>query len=323
MIKWLLHHTWILLFLLALFGLADVCIGEINIFHDKDITDVVLQLRLPKTLTAVAAGGTIAICGLLLQILFRNPLAGPYVLGISSSASLFVSIGILSGITSNIIFLNHLSLTGFAIVGAWLGILIIFLILKITQQIGMVLLIGFMLAQFYSAFQSILDYWSDAHALKMLVVWNMASIQNTSLYQSVTLLILSIIAFGLALFFTKPLTAYLMGDEDARLLGIDIHKTRNILIFIVSILTGITTAYCGPIALIGMCIPILVRISSHQANITLWIKNTFLFGALSLLLTDVINSMFFAGSVPVNILISLWGIPLIVWVLVKQTKIFI
>ncbi|GIV30046.1 MAG: iron ABC transporter [Bacteroidia bacterium] len=314
-------NTMFLMAMLMLLTVLDLLVGTVNILENRvDVYTVLMDLRVPKTLTAIAVGSTLSLCGLVLQILFRNPLAGPYVLGISSAASLFMAVGIMStGLLSTVIWYD-IGLNAFAVLGAIFGILIILLVLKITSQVTVVLLIGLMLSQLYGAVQSILSYLSPEHALKIYTLWTMGSIQNADTGQSVMMICLSAIGWMWISLHTKFLTAYVTGDENAMVMGMNLHKTRRHLILTVAVLVGIITAYCGPIAFVGMSIPVLVRILNKNADVYRWIKHSYLYGALFVLATDVVNQIVFDGSVPLNILISLWGVPLMVWILVKQMK---
>lgn len=317
-----LFNTYVLFFLLISFSALDLLVGSINIFDEQaDVYTLLVQLRLPKALTAISAGSILSISGLVLQILFRNPLAGPYVLGISSAASLFTAIGMMgaqwlaiSGILYNV------QLSFFSVIGAMFGLVIILMILQITSQITVILLIGLMLSQLYGAIQSILSYLSNEYALKTYILWTMGSIQNTNIYQALTLVILGFLSLVWILRYTKALMIYITGDESARVMGINVKKLKVRLIIIVAIMVGIITAYCGPVALVGMSIPIFVRIMSKNANMWQWIIHSFLLGGIAVVFTDVINQIFFNGSVPLNILISMWGVPLMIWILLKQFK---
>ncbi|HPQ08035.1 MAG TPA: iron ABC transporter permease [Bacteroidia bacterium] len=316
-------NTYFLLSILILLSIANLLSGSINIFKTSDVQTLLLELRLPKVLTGIATGSIIAICGLILQILFRNPLAGPYVLGISSASSLFTSIGIMGTGLITYPLIYHLQLNLLSISGALVGLMIILLMLQITSQIIIILLVGFMLSQLYSAIQSILTYLSTEHALKLFTLWTMGNIQNTNLIQSLILFGISIISLIIILRYSKPLSIYITGDESAKVMGIDIEKIKKNLIIITAVLIGIITAYCGPIAFVGMSIPILVRILNKNANIYQWIQHTFLYGSISIILTDLINQWIFNGSMPLNVLISIWGVPLLIWILIKQMKFLI
>lgn len=318
--SWYLN-THILLVILVLLSIIDLSVGTINIFDSNvDLNTLLFEIRLPKTLTAIAAGGMISLCGLVLQMLFRNPLAGPYVLGISSAASLFTAIGIMSVGAVGFSWIYDVQLSVFSIIGAMLGLLLILLTLRITSNVSVVLIIGLMLSQLYGSIMSILSYLSSAQALKVYTIWTMGNIQSTNLSQSIFLFILGIIFLVSLLRFTRFFMLYITGDEVAQVMGLSVKKNKNMLIVMVGIVVGVITAFCGPIAFVGMCIPIVVRILHNNANVRLWTMHSFIYGAVSVILTDVINQIFFNGSVPLNVLISMWGVPLIVWILIHYWR---
>ena len=318
--KWFVN-TYFILFLLLLFSAMDVFVGSISLFENTySVNTILLEIRVPKTLTAVASGGILALCGLVLQIIFRNPLAGPYILGISSAASLFTAIGMMSIGVFYSEFWSQFQTTTLSVIGAFVGLLIILLVLKITEQITVILLVGLLLSQLYSAILGILSYLSTEQSLKLYTLWTMGSIQNTTLYQALFLVIVSGLALLIMLRYIKFFMSYLVGDELPQLMGMKSSKLKKQLLVIVAVLVGIVTAYCGPIAFVGMSIPILVRVLQSDANIKKWIVHSFLYGSLSLTLTDVINQISFNGSVPLNILISIWGVPLMIWVFIKYLR---
>ena len=319
--RWFIN-TYYIFFLLMAICIIDVLVGSISLFDDvSDVKAILLELRIPKTLTAVASGSILSLCGLVLQILFRNPLAGPYVLGISSAASLFTAIGVMSINVFYSEFWSQFQTTTLSIIGAFVGLLIILLILKTTDQITVILLVGLLLSQLYGAILGILSYLSTEQSLKLYTMWTMGSIQNTTLYQSLFLVIISGIALMLILRFIKFFMSYLVGDELPQLMGMKSSKFKKQLLLIVAVLVGIITAYCGPIGFVGMSIPILVRVLHSDANIKKWLIHSFLYGGLSIVLTDLINQVFFNGSIPLNILISIWGVPLMIWVFIRYLRV--
>ncbi len=317
-----LTNTYLLIFLLILLLIVDLLLGTINIFDTHiNVYSLLIQLRIPRVLTAMSVGSILSMSGLVLQILFRNSLAGPYVLGISGAASLFAAIATMgTGMFVGYNILYNMELSIFSIIGALMGLVIILMILRVTSQITVILIVGLMLSQLYAAVQSILSYLSNEHALKIYTLWTMGSIQNTNIYHALGLVVLGFIGMIGILRYTKKLMVYIVGDEFAQVMGIDIKKLKRQLIVIVAMMVGIITAYCGPIALVGMSIPILVRIISDKADIQRWIIHSCLLGGISVLLTDVVNQILFNGSMPLNILISMWGVPLMIWLLVRQMK---
>lgn len=319
--KKIFTNTKVLIALLLLLSIIDVFVGTIDLWNsDADVLVLLTELRLPKTLTAIGTGSILALCGLVLQILFRNPLAGPYVLGISSASSLFAAIGIMSVGSVLPGFWHDVQLTAFSVMGAVFGLIIILLVLKITSHIVMILLIGLMLSQLYGAMQSILSYLSNENALKIYTLWTMGSIQNTNLIQALILFVLSIAGLLLMLRYAKHLTIYITGDENAKVMGVDVDAMKKQMIIMVAILVGMITAYCGPVALVGMSVPVFVRIINGNADVLKWMVQSYLYGGIFVLATDVVNQLMFNGSLPLNILISMWGVPLMIWVLIKYMK---
>lgn len=321
MFKQLVTNIYFLSICLFLLVCADVLLGDINLFDSHtDVYIVLSELRLPKVITAFAIGSALALSGLVLQIIFRNPLAGPYVLGISSAASLFSAIGIMSAHILDLSSFYHLSISTFSALGAFLGLLIILLLLQTTSHNTVILLIGLMLSQLYSAAQSILSYFSNEHALKVFTLWTMGSIQNTNLFQAIMLLLVSLTFLLLLWRYTKFFMLYILGDEHAQVLGASVRLSKRILISTVGIVVGLITAYCGPIAFVGMTVPVIVRILTNRADVQKWMTHSFLHGGMFIILTDIVNQLFFRGALPLNILISIWGVPLMIWILIRQMK---
>jgi len=305
---------------------ADIVLGQINLFqYDIDsetINTVLFQIRLPKALTALFAGALLALSGLLLQSLFRNPLAGPYVLGISSGSSLFVAIATM--------FLTSTHFSDFQLLGksaivvsAMMGALLVtFIILSVAQKTTSnvtVLLVGLMLSQILGAIQSLVEYWSSAESLKAFIMWGMGSVSNTSLNDLLFIAPLALILISTSLFFVKPLNAILLNEQYAQNLGINLKTFRYALIIITSLIVGLVTAFCGPIAFVGISVPIatrlLFKISHHFQLIIL---NCFI-GAIALLLADVICQVVSTHiTVPINTVTTLLGSPVVIYLLFKS-----
>lgn len=318
--KYLLR-THILIILLLGFAATDIMVGSINIFDSHtDVYTLLMYLRIPKTLTAIAIGSIVALCGLILQIIFRNPLAEPYVLGVSGASSLFTAIGLMGTGIVHSRMLYYLELNALSIIGAACGILIIMMVMNISSQITFVLIVGVMLSQLYGAIQTVLVYLSTEQSLKAYTMWTMGSIQHTTIHQALFLFLLSLFYGWYIVRHTKTWMLYITGDDMAKAMGIDIDKMKKISITIVAIVIGIVTAYCGPVALVGMTVPILVRIITHCADVSQWIIYSSLLGSISLLLTDIANQIFFDGAMALNTLISMWAVPIIIWIFIQHLK---
>ena len=280
------------------------------------------QIRFPKTITAIIAGSALSVAGLILQVIFRNPLAGPYVLGISSGASLMVASSILAGNALHLFsdfFIGKSFIVIAAISGSLLVTLLILIISKKVNSNIVLLLIGLMFSQICGAIQTALEYFSDPNDLKSFVIWGMGSLANTTNYDLILFSPLVLLSLAAMLFFVKPLNALLLGQNYAQNIGINFNRTRFYLILVSSVLTGVTTAFCGPIAFVGISVPIASRLffkTSHHAH---QITFCLLLGAVVLLLADVICQVMSSELVmPINTVTTLLGAPIVMYLLFKS-----
>jgi iron complex transport system permease protein len=280
------------------------------------------NLRLPKTLTAIVAGCTLSVSGLILQIIFRNPLAGPFVLGISSGAALMVALSLLAGHALHlfsVFFLGKSVVVVSAITGSFL---ITFLILAISKRVSsnvVLLLIGLMLSQICGAVQTALEYFSDPNSLKSFVIWGMGSLSNTTGDDLLMFIPIAVMCLGILLFFVKPLNALLLGQNYAQNVGINFNKNRFYLIMVSSILTGLTTAFCGPIAFIGTAVPILSRMIFSTSRQQIHFFSCILIGSMLLLFSDALcNSLIENVSLPINMITTFIGAPLVIYLMFRN-----
>lgn len=279
------------------------------------------QIRLPKTITAIMAGATLSVSGLILQVVFRNPLAGPYVLGISSGAALMVAIGVLAGHTIRLPFFfeGKSFIVLAAVAGSLLVTVLILFISKRVRSNIVLLLIGLMFSQICGAIQTALEYFSDPNSLKLFVIWGMGSLSNTT--SSDLLLYVPFALTGLfsLLVFIKPLNALLLGQSYAHNLGVDFSRSRFYLILISSLLTGVTTAFCGPVAFIGIAVPILSRMLFNTSRQQVHFFSNLMLGSIILLAADVICNNAVQGMVlPVNMITTFIGAPLVIYLMFKN-----
>lgn len=325
-----------LMILLIVFFILDLFLGSVTIrpgeiiaaiFNNSDETTrtILIQFRLPKAITALLVGIALSISGLQMQTLFRNPMAGPYVLGLSSGASLGVAFVIL-GFSSD---MSPESVRGFgnwaiaaaSWTGAGLVMLLIMMISSRIKNIMTVLILGIMLSSAISAIVSIMQYFSNETMLKAYIIWTMGSLGNLTSSQ-LNVMIASVVAgVVLSLISVKMLNALLLGENYARSIGLDIKRSRFIIIAGTSILTGTITAFCGPIGFIGIAVPHLARIIFKTSDHKILIPGTILAGALVMLLSDIISQM--PGSdntLPVNSVTALIGIPVVIWVILHDQK---
>ncbi len=317
----------ILLTLFLVGALLSLTMGGSQSFNvlDADTNNFIFwQIRFPKTITAILAGSTLSIAGLILQLMFRNPLAGPYVLGISSGASLFVAITFLAG-NSFHLFSNYFFGKSMVVISSIFGSLIItFLILALSKKISnnvILLLIGLMLSQICGALQGFLEYFANPNSLKAFVIWGMGSLGGTTNLDVLIYSPIAIIGLVAVLFFIKPLTAFLLGENYATNSGINYSKNRFYLILISSILTGVTTAFCGPIAFVGIAVPILSRIIFKTSNQKTHVISCILIGSCVLLFSDALcHHLSKTAILPINMITTFVGAPLVIYLLFKSKQ---
>lgn len=286
--------------------------------YDANQTELLLArvFRIPKAITAVLAGAALAISGLLMQTLFQNPLAGPYVLGINSGSSLFVALSTMTGIG---VFASDFGIITSALIGAFsFGLLILVSSIYVRSKISL-LLIGIMLGSFSGALINVVQSYSNPDALKAFTLWSFGSLNNVAFEQLWWFILVALLGIVLSLFLTKPLNLLVIGEDNASLLGVNIKRTRLLIIFIAALLTGTVTALCGPIAFVGLAIPNIVKYLFKTSNHLFLILGSALMGAVLLLLCDL---LIFAFSdivqLPLNAITALFGAPIVVWIILKK-----
>jgi len=298
-------------------GSENIISAEINQYNF-----IFWQIRFPKTITAILAGSALSVAGLTLQIIFRNPLAGPYVLGISSGASLMVAVSTLAGSAFHIysnFFIGKSVLLFSAIAGSVLITMVILLISKKVKSNVILLLIGLMISQICGAIQTALEYFSDPNNLKAFVIWGMGSLANTTNYDLLLYVPITFISLLSLIFFVKPLNAMLLGQNYAQNVGIDFKRSRFFLILVSSVLTGLTTAFCGPIAFVGIAVPILSRMVFQTARQEVHITSSILIGSIILLFSDALcNSLFKTMALPINMVTTFIGAPLVIYLMFRN-----
>ena len=288
---------------------------------------IVLESRLPRALTAILCGAALSISGLQMQTLFRNPLAGPYILGISSGAGLGVAIFIM-GLGFLGISLTHLTWIGnygiiiSSIIGSSCVLFILLVSIIRLKDIMTVLILGIMIGSVASALISIIQYFSYDNSLKSFVMWMMGDLSNVSLAQLKILFPVVLLGLILSFLISKKLNTYLLGEDYAQSLGVNIKMTQFTIIIITAILAGSITAYCGPIGFVGIVVPHLARLISKSSNHIIIIPLSVLIGTNMLLISDIISQL--PGSekvIPINAITSLIGIPFIFWIIFKNKRI--
>jgi iron complex transport system permease protein len=298
--------------------------GSENIagMHWSSDNFILWQIRIPKTITALIAGGALSVAGLVLQIIFRNPLAGPYVLGISSGAALMVAIALLAGSTLqhySELFAGRTFIVLSSITGSFLiTLLILFISKKISSNV-VLLLIGLMFSQICSSLQTALEYFADPASLKNFVIWGMGSVANTGNSDLKLFVPLIICCFLAMLFFIKPLNALLLGQNYAINAGINFGQTRFMLILFSSVLTGLTTAFCGPVAFVGIAVPILSRMIFRTSRQQVHLLSCILLGSIIMLFSDFLSNSIVPDVVlPTNMITTFIGAPLVIYLMFKN-----
>lgn len=312
---------------------ADIAVGSVSIpirdvwaaltggECDPTTARIIRDIRLMKAVVALVAGAALAVSGLQMQTLFRNPLAGPYVLGVSSGASLGVAIFILGapmlGLTGHA-WLSSLGVAGAAWIGAAATLALVAAISTRIKDIMVILILGMMISSGVSAIVQILQYLSAEEALKSFVVWTMGSLGDVTATQLA--LLLPAVAAGAALSVAaiKSLNMLLLGENYARSMGLDLRRSRSIILLSTTLLAGTVTAFCGPIGFIGLAMPHVARVIFRNADHRTLMPAAALTGAASLLLCDMVAKLL---ALPVNSITALLGIPVVVWVVVRNKNI--
>jgi iron complex transport system permease protein len=286
-------------------------------FDQTDTYQVIFRdFRLPRLIIGVLAGAGLSIAGLLMQTLFNNPLAGPYILGINSGASLFAAISIMTGVT---FFTSEFGTITSSLLGAFIfGLIILSFSLLIRSKVSL-LLIGVMLGSFSGALITVIQSMSDAFQLKKFTIWTMGSLQQVSLSQFPMILLVFLLAIVLLVFTIKPLNTLVIGEEQASLLGLPVKRIRIVLILITALFTGLITAYCGPIAFVGLAVPNLVKMIFKTQNHKILLLGSGLLGVFFLLLSDwLVQFLWDSIHLPLNAITSLIGAPFVIVIILKR-----
>lgn len=299
-------------------GLSDFFQSLYN--YDAGNTNQLIarEFRLPRLFMALFAGAGLSISGMLMQTLFNNPLAGPYVLGINSGSSLLVALSLMTGVS---FFQSDLGLVFSALTGALLfGLIILGISLYVKSHISL-LLIGLMLGSFTGAFITVLQSLSSVQELKAFTMWTMGSLQQTQFDQLPIILIF--FAFGILamLFLIKPLNILVLGEKTSEILGMNIKQIRFLVIIVTALFTGLITAFCGPIAFVGLAVPNITRIIFRSQSHGKLIIGNILIGSLFLVIADsIIQQLENIVPLPINAFTSLIGAPLIILIVLKRLK---
>lgn len=329
----------LLLILGVLLFLIDVFLGSVSIpvksiinilfFNNQEKESwelIILHSRLPKALAAILCGAALSVSGLKMQSLFKNPLAGPYILGISSGAGLGVAIFIMGVGIFGISLSNHPLFSNYgllisSILGSSFVLSILLAAIIRIKDIMTVLILGIMIGSIVTAFISIIQYFSPDAQLKSFVLWTMGDLSSVTLNQLKFFAPTVFIGLIGSFLLSKKLNLYLLGEEYAKSLGLNVKQTQFLTIIITAVLAGSVTAYCGPIGFIGIVVPHFARLISKSSDHKKLIPLSILIGINVLLLADIISSVPRNETIlPINAITSFIGIPFIIWIIFKNKK---
>ena len=301
--------------LLALFFCLDVCSGSIWLWPWGDLSvmeqNILHAIRLPKAITAILAGAALSVSGLIMQTLFRNPLAGPYTLGVSSGASLGVAF--LTMCSASLVLMLPIA----ACIGATLVLLLVLAVSrKVTSNVSL-LIVGMMFGSIAGALVSLLQNFANPDALKLFIVWTLGSLSSVGWSDMQLMVPILIVGALFVLLALKPLNGLLLGEEYAKGLGINVARTRLLIVLATGLLAGGVTAFCGPIAFIGVAVPHIARGIFKTSNHRVTIPACVLIGACLLLVCDVLCSLFIY-PLQISTVSALFGAPIIIWIILKH-----
>lgn len=323
------------IFLVMLLAVANIYCGSVNIPLSA-VTDVlcgreverqswhyiIWENRIPQTLTAIFSGAGLAAAGLLLQTVFRNPLAGPSILGIDGGANLGVALVVL--LFGGTFAVGTFSLSGFVLVivaamlGAWAIMAILIAFSHFLRSNTMLLITGVMISYLTSSLISLLNYGATEEGVRSFMVWGLGSFSNVTVDRLPAFVATMTVGLLLALLLIKPLNALLLGDSYATNLGIDVRRTRTLLLFATGLLTATSTAFCGPIAFVGLAVPHIARMLLRTSDHRLLLPATMFTGASLTLLCNLLSTLPSQSVIPINVITPVLGAPVVIWVILKM-----
>nr|WP_285903406.1 iron ABC transporter permease [Arenibacter sp. H213] len=323
--------------LLACF-LVNISLGSVSIPF-KEVVNAILgnatergswayiiwDYRIPKALTAILVGSGLALSGLLMQTLFRNPLAGPFVLGISSGASLGAAILIMGASLFNGVvafgMVNDISLALASSIGSFVVLLAVMVVATRVKDTMALLIIGLMFGSLTAALVSVLSYFSTAEKLQQYIYWSFGSLGNLSWQQLLILFSLTAVGLAISILSIKPLNSLLLGENYAKSMGVNIKRSRYSIILATGLLAGGATAFAGPIAFIGLAVPHLTRQIFNTTDHKILLPAVLVYGAILMLICDTIAQWPSSENVlPINAITSIIGAPVVIWLLVRKRK---
>lgn len=322
----------LLLLLIGVFGLfcANLLIGDVKMSVDEVMTilsggsvtndswSYIVESRLYRTITAIFAGGALGVAGLILQVYFRNPLAGPGVLGVTSGASLGVAVVILGGLSMGT-FLGNLGIVAAGIIGATMVLILLLFLTKFIHNALTVLVIGLMFGYFTSGIINILYLAANTADTRAYVLWGMGSFEGLTSFDLIFFITVVLLTCGLSLLLIKPLNGLVVGNDYAASLGINLKRTRTLIVLVTGVLAAIVTVFCGPISFIGIAVPQVMRMLIKSKNHLVILPLVFIGGSFLALIADV-SVRLSSNLLPLNTVTALIGAPIICWIIVKMNR---
>ena len=315
--------------LCAVLFVVDVAVGSISIPFAEvvkvllgkgsaEMRSIVLDIRLVRALTAILAGAALSVSGLQMQILFRNPLAGPYVLGVSAGASLGVALFLLGAPLLGVAIspaLQSIGTAGAAWIGSAVVLLLVVALSRRIKDIMVMLILGIMLSSGVGAVVEILQYFSNEASLKFYVVWTMGSLGDVTSGQLALLAPIVMAGLAMAVATIKPMNMLLAGERYAASMGLNISRTRTVVLTATTLLAGTVTAFCGPIGFVGIAVPHIARMVFRSADHRILLPGTILAGVVMLLVGDIVAKYF---ALPINTITALMGIPIVIYIVTRR-----
>ena len=314
--------------LLGLFAL-DICSGSVWLLSDGLWTkgegftnlgqQLFINLRLPRAITAILAGAALSVSGLMMQTLFRNPLAGPYILGVSSGAGLGVAL-VTMGATMGgfrLLAMGQIATAAAAVLGALAVLLLVLAVARKVKNNVSLLIVGMMIGSIAGALVNLIQNFANPDALKLFIVWTLGSLSSVGWNELLILTIVILIGAILVLFLVKPLNGLLLGENYARSLGVQVEETRTLIVIATCLLAGGITAFCGPIAFVGVAVPHIARGIFRTSNHRITAAASALIGANLLLICDVLCNAF-TYPLPISTMSALFGAPIIIWIIIRK-----
>lgn len=315
--------------LCAVLFVVDIAVGSVAIplsevvsallgGGSEEVRSIVLDIRLVRAVVAVLAGIALSISGLQMQVLFRNPLAGPYVLGVSAGASFGVALFVLGMPLFGIALsptLQSLGTAGAAWIGSAVVLLLVVALARRIKDIMVMLILGIMLSSGVGAVVEIMQYFSSEASLKSYVVWTMGSLGDVTASQLAVLTPVIVAGVAMAIAAIKPMNMLLAGERYAASMGLNIGRSRNLILISTTLLAGTITAFCGPVGFVGIAVPHIARMLFRSANHRILLPATILSGVMMLLVGDIIAKYF---ALPINTITALMGIPIVIYIVTRR-----